>query len=578
MGYKTSIEISKDNFDWLAGIQNALKAPTSRIYLWTRDPQCGIVGLARCLRKESGGDKVRCMVYPEDSKAPDFQSPSKELQKLIEKDVAISVYKDNDWGSFTHTPLCKSASAKSGTRNIFLCNPSRDGMSGAHWAEMPIRSHEQQYHCLVTHASLSLHDLTGCTGSRHILSNPLGRCGIEFSGHDYQGSRVMGITRFGSLSTYVRPIPEITWRVPDHWTLEDAATVPVAYSMAYWSLLQKGCLRRKQSVLIHSGVDGTGLAAIQVALSLGCEVFTTVGSPEGVEKLLTLFPQLRKETIGSSGDATFAEMVLTATQGKGVNVVLSSISNGELAEVSFKCVARGGKVVDISEAHTGDDTVKMNYRLLLKNVGYHNVCLNELQQLEMGHIVQVVQRGIETGTVVPLERSVFSTANFREAIQLTLKGETMGKVLIDMRRRDSVQTELRVCFEPMKMYVVIGGLGGIGFEFVNWLVERGARKVTIVSKSGQVNGYHTFNLRRWAKYYDATVTVIISNMENEESCQDLFTELEDTYGVAGIFISALVSTCNYCHRNVIIAKCIQTNPLCWIQGSKRWMHWGLDSG
>ena len=63
-----------------------------------------------------------------------------------------------------------------------------------------------------------------------------------------------------------------TWAVPDHWTLEQAASVPVVYSTVYYALVLRGRIKKGDRVLIHSGSGGVGQAAISVALYRGCEV------------------------------------------------------------------------------------------------------------------------------------------------------------------------------------------------------------------------------------------------------------------------------------------------------------------
>lgn len=60
-------------------------------------------------------------------------------------------------------------------------------------------------------------------------------------------------------------------------TLEQAASVPVVYATAYYSLVVRGRLQPGESVLIHSGSGGVGQAAIAIALNMNCKVFTTVG-------------------------------------------------------------------------------------------------------------------------------------------------------------------------------------------------------------------------------------------------------------------------------------------------------------
>ncbi len=67
------------------------------------------------------------------------------------------------------------------------------------------------------------------------------------------------------------------WGVPEAWSLQDAATVPVAYLTAYYALLMRGGMQAGQSVLVHSGTGAVGLAAIRVAHFRGCEVRSCAG-------------------------------------------------------------------------------------------------------------------------------------------------------------------------------------------------------------------------------------------------------------------------------------------------------------
>ena len=118
--------------------------------------------------------------------------------------------------------------------------------------------------------------------------------------------------------------------MPESWSLEEAASVPVVYCTAYYSLVSRGRLRRGDSVLIHSGSGGVGQAAISISLSLGCEVFTTVGSQRKVDFLMSKFPELSRDHILYSRSAKFEEDILNMTKSKGVNVVLNSLSGDKL--------------------------------------------------------------------------------------------------------------------------------------------------------------------------------------------------------------------------------------------------------
>lgn len=49
----------------------------------------------------------------------------------------------------------------------------------------------------------------------------------------------MGLVKSGALSTSIQADPDLLWPVPEHWTLEDAATVIQPYALAYYLLVSK---------------------------------------------------------------------------------------------------------------------------------------------------------------------------------------------------------------------------------------------------------------------------------------------------------------------------------------------------
>lgn len=70
------------------------------------------------------------------------------------------------------------------------------------------------------------------------------------------------------------------------------------FFQAYYALMIRGQLQPGESVLIHAGSGATGMSAISIALSLKCEVFTTVSTIEKRQYLLKMFPQLKQENFG----------------------------------------------------------------------------------------------------------------------------------------------------------------------------------------------------------------------------------------------------------------------------------------
>lgn len=103
----------------------------------------------------------------------------------------------------------------------------------------------------------------------------------------------MGFCSGGALATRVITDRRILIPVPDAWSLEDAATVPIVYGTVLYALVVRGNLKRGQSVLIHAGSGGIGQAAINVCLHYGCNIFTTVGTKEKREFIIECFPEIQ---------------------------------------------------------------------------------------------------------------------------------------------------------------------------------------------------------------------------------------------------------------------------------------------
>lgn len=58
-------------------------------------------------------------------------------------------------------------------------------------------------------------------------------------------------------------------------------------------MVTRGRLKRGESVLIHSGTGGVGLAALNVATAYGCNIFTTVGTQAKRDYLKEMYPHVR---------------------------------------------------------------------------------------------------------------------------------------------------------------------------------------------------------------------------------------------------------------------------------------------
>jgi fatty acid synthase len=100
---KKFVEVSSNNFEWLSQLQNFLKSEANVVvYGQNRKPD-GLIGLVNCLRKDSGGNKVKCFLMMDE--APDFDPQLPFYGDQLRKNLAINIYKSGKWGTYRHLLL-----------------------------------------------------------------------------------------------------------------------------------------------------------------------------------------------------------------------------------------------------------------------------------------------------------------------------------------------------------------------------------------------------------------------------------------------------------------------------------------
>ena len=124
----------------------------------------------------------------------------------------------------------------------------------------------------------------------------------------------------------------------------EAATFGVAYLTAWHSLCEVGRLAPGERVLIHSATGGVGLAAISIAKMIGARIYATAGS----EAKRALLRDLGVEYVGDSRTVDFADEILDATDGDGVDVVLNSLA-GEAIRRGVAILAPGGRFIELGK-------------------------------------------------------------------------------------------------------------------------------------------------------------------------------------------------------------------------------------
>ncbi|CAK49166.1 uncharacterized protein An03g05140 [Aspergillus niger] len=324
--------------------------------------------------------------------------------------------------------------------------------------------------------------------------------GAEFAGEVVQvgdqcqkfqpGDRVVAFhaSRYANYVTVREDMPVVGIR-NEKMLFTTAAAIPVAYATAWITLTKIAGLQAGESILIHSGAGGTGQAAIQVARYLGATVFATVSTDEKRQLLMDRY-NIPTEHIFSSRNTLFAKGIRRLTTDRGVDVVLNSLSGDGLI-ASWECIAPYGRFVEI-----GKNDILSNSKLPMlqfeRNVSFTAIDLAEMA-IDRPHIIRAALETVfsllEEGKldlVYPLQ--IRGIADIEQAFRQMQTGKNSGKTVLEMRETDQVMTVLDTkpsyTFGPDATYVIAGGLGGLGRSIARWLVERGARNLILLSRSG----------------------------------------------------------------------------------------------
>ncbi|KAL6094787.1 fasn [Pungitius sinensis] len=557
------LPVDGSDYQWVETLKEKMAESDSPVWLTASKSHCGIVGMVNCLRQEPGGNRIHCAFVSNlnaGSSAPILQPAHVSMQSVLDGDLVMNVFRDGRWGVFRHQLITQDLNEEL-TEQAYVNVLTRGDLSSLRWIASPLRhfvtSNPNVQLCRVYYSSLNFRDVMLATGKLPPDAIPgdlaLQQCmlGMEFSGRDPVGQRVMGLLPARGLATSVDADKRFLWDVPSSWTLEQAASVPVVYATAYYSLVVRGRLRPGETVLIHSGSGGVGQAAIAIALSKNCKVFTTVGSVEKRAYLQERFPRLSTESFANSRDSSFEQHILLHTQGKGVDVVLNSLAEEKL-HASIRCLARHGRFLEIGKFDLSNNS-PLGMALFLKNVAFHGILLDALFEegnREWEEVSQLLKEGIVGGVVQPLKTTVFERDQVEEAFRYMAQGKHIGKVLLQVCHEESgssaqtapTKSFLAICrtfCPPSHAYIITGGLGGFGLELAQWLTGRGARKLVLTSRSGIKNGYQAKRVREWQSR-DVEVLVSTNDVSTLEGTQRLITEASSLGPVGGVFHLAMV--------------------------------------
>jgi len=340
------------------------------------------------------------------------------------------------------------------------------------------------------------------------------------------GQRVMAIAS-DSFSHYVTVHRAMVIPVPEGLSLEAAATIPVAFLTAHYSLVQLAQLKPGERVLIHAAAGGVGQAAIQIAQAIGADIITTA-SPGKWEVL-------RSQGIThilNSRTLDFADAIMASTNGQGVDVVLNSLA-GEFRDKSIQVLSPTGRFIELGLGDLPTPAGKPYFPVNL-------VALCQSQPDLIQSMLQTLHQQFESGVLRPLPHITFPLEEAVQAFRTMQQAKHMGKVVLkvegskvqgaryqvsgtgfqvsgarfqvsgarfqvsgtrsqavpdtrypipdtrypipDTRYPIPLPPSPHLPISPSSTYLITGGTGGLGLQVADWLIAQGVRHLLLLGR------------------------------------------------------------------------------------------------
>ena len=244
------------------------------------------------------------------------------------------------------------------------------------------------------------------------------------------GDRVMGRCP-GAFSEFAVMDAREAIAMPPALSFENAAAIPLTFLVVHDMLVLQGHLKPGEWVLVTGISSGVGVASLQLAKEMGAKVIGTSGSAEKIERLKAHGLDLGLVTRA----ADFHDAVMTATGGKGVNLVVNTVGGSVFAEC-LRSLAFEGRLATVGYV---DNTLEAKIdiqalhskRLTLFGVS-NKLRTPEQRASGVGPFVRDAMPAITAGRIKPLIDRIFPFDELPAARARMESNAHLGKIVISM--------------------------------------------------------------------------------------------------------------------------------------------------
>ncbi|XP_054279479.1 fatty acid synthase-like [Macrosteles quadrilineatus] len=457
---QTKLQVYKaETSGWLNDLRNIVKKEVNALPIVVVTQSLTPTQVLPALSKEPFAYRIRT-VFIEDRHAQQFAITNSFYSTQLSYGLSVNILSGGSWGSLRYI-----------SQKIHPCNYNMNSL-----VKSPIE--HLQINCLglntpyFTYHPRSSNEETGLRF-------------VDYSGV-LKGQRVMGVASLDPEANILTPDPILMWSVPADWTLEDAATTPVAYTMAYICVIEKAKVYQGEHVLVHAGCSPLGQAVISVALQAGAKVLVSVKNEQEIKLLTDRFPTIKDRDVFVLNKEDINVAVRKRIGGKGVEVIVSCLRGNDF-QSTVKVADVDCRIIHLSEIRVEDREIIGLYNFF-QNRSIFGVSLNSIDTFNDESKIdlqKMLKDGISQGVVMPLKKRLFQIKDLTDALgNLQINNATEKTVLISKLENQVMPVNGYFMSNLDSVHIIAGPNVELKFELAEWLIHHGASKLVVLNDEG----------------------------------------------------------------------------------------------
>ena len=261
-------------------------------------------------------------------------------------------------------------------------------------------------------------------GSRVVINANLGcgQCDYCLSGWDNMCREwhLLGETVRGTYAEYIcLPVRQL-YKLPDDFDFHQAAAAALVYQTAWHSMITRGNLKAGETVLIVGAGGGVNTASIQVAKFAGAQVIVVGSSADKLAQAESLGADI---LVNRSKDANWSKAVFTATNKRGVDVVVDNV--GTTFMQSLRCLKKGGRLLTVG--NSGGPRFEIDNRFIFaRHLSIIGATMSHLKDFA------TVMDLVVAGKLKPVVDRTYPLEDAAAAQERLWNGENFGKITLDI--------------------------------------------------------------------------------------------------------------------------------------------------